>query len=105
MQNLIKKLGKALLFSRNQVFCLKNWKLWRAPTRMQCNNFVEILCTFSAKQCLQKDIWFFFIIIILDFELFAKLKKEKNGFYTLTETMFMNNPRSKQNKKPPNTLL
>ena len=29
-----KNLDKALLFSRNQVFCLKTWKLWRAPTTL-----------------------------------------------------------------------
>ena len=28
-----------LLFSRNQVFCLKIWKIWRAPTTLQFNIF------------------------------------------------------------------
>ena len=32
-------LGKVLLLSRNQVFCLKIWKLWRAPTILQFNIF------------------------------------------------------------------
>ena len=32
-------LDQALLFSRNQVVCLKNWKLWRAPTTTDFNNF------------------------------------------------------------------
>ena len=36
--------------------------------------------------------------ICLELELFAKIKK-KPGFYTLTETRFINNSRSKQNKK------
>ena len=26
---------KALSFSRNQVFCLKNWKFWQAPMTME----------------------------------------------------------------------
>ena len=34
-----KSVDKALLFSRNEVFCLKNWKLWRAPTTLDFNNF------------------------------------------------------------------
>ena len=39
----------------------------------------------------------------LDLELFAKIKK--TGFYTLDFYTFINNSRSKQNKKNPNTLL
>ena len=38
--------GKPPLFSRNQVFCLKNWKLWRAPTtigfKFFCWNFAHV---------------------------------------------------------------
>ena len=34
-----KNSDKALLFSRNQVFCLKIWKLWWAPTTLQFNIF------------------------------------------------------------------
>ena len=34
-----KSLDEALLFSRNQVFWLKNWKLWRAPTTIEFNIF------------------------------------------------------------------
>ena len=32
-------LDKALLFPRNQAICLKNWKLWRAPTTTKFNIF------------------------------------------------------------------
>ena len=39
MQNTIKKLDKLLLFLSNQVFCLKFWKLWRAPATLQFNIF------------------------------------------------------------------
>ena len=39
MQNPIQNLDKALLFPRNEVFCLKNWKPWRAPTTLDFNSF------------------------------------------------------------------
>ena len=62
MQNPIKNLDKALLFWRNQVFCLKNW---RAQTA------IEFICK----------------------------NKKRPGFNTVKETRFINNSRSKQNKK------
>ena len=39
MQNPIQNLDRALLFLRNQVFCLKNWKLSQAPTTRDFNIF------------------------------------------------------------------
>ena len=39
-----------------------------------------------------------FILFCLDLDLFAKIKK-RTGFFTLTETIFINNSRSEQNKK------
>ena len=41
-----------------------------------------------------------FFLFCLELELFAKIKK-KPGFYTLTETRFINISRFKQNKKNP----
>ena len=41
-----------------------------------------------------------FFLFHLDLELFAKIKK-KTGFYTLVFYTFINNSRSKQNKKNP----
>ena len=38
-------------------------------------------------------------LFCLELELFAKIKKKIPGFYTLTETRFINNLRSKQNNK------
>ena len=39
-------LDKALLFPRNQAICLKNWKLWQAPTTTKfnifCWNFAQV---------------------------------------------------------------
>ena len=58
-----KNLGKVLSFSRNQVFCLKIWKLWRAPTTIQFNIFfAETSQTFPIYQCLQKCVRDFFIL-------------------------------------------
>ena len=65
-----KNLDKALLFSRDQVFCLKIWKIRRAPTTLRlsisCWKFAHL-----TYQCLQKGVWSFFIH--LDLELFAKI--------------------------------
>ena len=63
MQNPIQKLDKALLFSRNQVFCLKNRKFERAPTPIKLIFFVEILHTFPTHQCLKKGFQDFFNFI------------------------------------------
>ena len=53
-----KNLDKALLFSKNQVFCLKIWKIRRAPTTLQFNifrwNFAHVTC-----QCLQNGVFLF----------------------------------------------
>ena len=62
------------MFSRNQVFCLKIWKLWRAPTTLQfnifCWNFVHVsYLPMSTKEGEG------FILFWLDLELFAKIKK------------------------------
>ena len=53
-------LDKALLFPRNQAICLKNWKLWRAPTTTKFNIFCWNLHMFTTWQCLQKDVLNFF---------------------------------------------
>ena len=74
MQNTIQNLDKALLFSRNQVFCQKIWKLCRVPTILQFNIFAETLHMFSTYQCLQKGVWDF--LFYLDLELLAKIKKD-----------------------------
>ena len=55
---LYKNLDKAPWFSRNQVFCLKIWKLWRAPTTLQFNIFCWNIAhvsylPMSAKGCVR----------------------------------------------------
>ena len=49
-------IDKVLLFSRKQVICLKNWKVWRAPTTTKFNifwwNFAHFsYLTMSTKAC------------------------------------------------------
>ena len=65
-------LDKALLFPRNQVICLKNRKLWGAPTTIKfnifCWNFAHVsYLTMSTKMCWE---WFYFC---LDLELLIML--------------------------------
>ena len=65
-------LDKALLFPRNQAICLKNWKLWRAPTASKfnnfCLNFAHVSClTMSTKACSG------FFLFCLDLELLIKV--------------------------------
>ena len=67
-------MDKTLLFLRNQVFCLKNWKLWRAPTTIDfnnlCWNFADVpYLPMSTKECVG------FFYFCLELELFAKIKK------------------------------
>ena len=93
-----RNLGKALLFSRNQVLCLKIWKLWRVP--YSSIFFVETSLTFSTYQCLQKRLRDFFYFSI-DLELFAKIRK--TGFlHTCFFTFLLI---TQDLNKIPNTLL
>ena len=96
MQNLIQKFRQSPLLSRNQVFYLKNWKLWRAPTTIDVNNFCWNFAHVPYLQMSTKGCVGF--LFCLECALFAKIKKIP-GVYTLTETSFINNSRSKQNKK------
>ena len=94
-----KILDKALLFSINQVFCLKNWKFWRAPNAIDfdnfCWNFAHVpYLPMSTKRC----VGFFFILL----RIWVICQNQKiSGFYTLTKTSFIDNLRSKQNKRNP----
>ena len=70
-----KNLDKALLFLRNQVFRLKIWKLWRAPTILQFNIFCWNFAHFfylplSKKGCVGPSLFY------LGLELFVKIKKD-----------------------------
>ena len=92
-----KNLDKALLFLRNQVFCLKIWKYWRTPTILQfnifCWNFAHVFYLPMSKT---GRVGFSFILLrswnICN-------NKKRPGFYTLIFCTFFNNSRSNQNKK------
>ena len=96
-------LDKALLFPRNQVICLKNWKLWRASTTIEfhtfCWNFAHVsYLTMPTKRCSG----FFYIL----FKSWVNKKNVKNecvetrSFWFLQITQDLNKA-----KKVPNTLL
>ena len=61
--------GRPLLFPRNQVFCVKNWKLWWAPATIEfhifCWNFFYLVM--PAKGCAG------FFLFCLDLEFSIKV--------------------------------
>ena len=62
MQNPIQDLGKTLLFSRNQVFCLEIENFDELQLPYSAISFAEIAHRFPTYQCLQKgvrDIFYF----------------------------------------------
>ena len=66
-------LDKALAFARNQVVCLKNWKLWRASTAVKfnilCWNFAHVpVLRMSKKGCVE-----LFFLFCVELELLIKL--------------------------------
>ena len=83
-----------LLLSRNEVFCLKNWKLRRAPTALEfnifCWNFAHVFyLVMPTKVC----VGFFFL-----FRSWVINKSVKNKCVeTRSFLIFANNRRSKQN--------
>ena len=98
-----KNLEKALLFSKKQVFFLKIWKLGRTPTILQfnmfCWNFAHAFyLPMSTRGCVG-----IFFISFRSWITFQNLKIP--GFYTLVFYTFINNSRSKQNKKDPTHTL
>ena len=97
MQNTIQKFRQSSFVFKKPVFGLKIWKLWRAPTTPQfnifCWNFAQVpYLPISTKVCVG------IFLFCLDIKLFAEIKK-RPGFYTLVFYTFINNSRSKQNKK------
>ena len=60
-----------------------------------CRNFVHV-----SYLPMSTKVFLGFSIFCLEHELFAKIKKS-SGFYTFTETRFISNSRSKQDKKYP----
>ena len=87
-----KTLDKALLFSRNTEFCLKNWKLWQTPTTVDFKYLLLKFCT-----C----VWIF--LFCLDLELFAKIKKDLVSTHSLKPDLSITQDFNKM-KKISNTL-
>ena len=92
MQNSIQKFRQSSIVSRNQVSYLKNWKFSQAPTTIDFNNFCWNFAHVPYWP-LSTKWWVEFFLFCL----------ELAGFYSLTETRFINNSRSKQNKKKSHT--
>ena len=70
-------LDKGLLFPRNRVICLKNWKLWRAPITTKfnffCWNFAHVSYLMSTKGCVVCEI---FLILFRSWVINKNLKNE-----------------------------
>ena len=99
-QNPIPK-DEALLFPRNQVICLQNWKLWRAPTVTEfnifCWNFANVSSLMSTKVC-----WGFFLILFRTWIINKNVKHDcaKTGVSKFLQiTQDLNKKKIKQNKK------
>ena len=84
-----KTLDKALLFSRNTEFCLKNWKLWQAPTTIYFKYLLLKFCT---------GVWVF--LFCLDLELFAKIKKDLISTHSLKPDLSITQDFNKMKKIP-----
>ena len=81
-------LDKAVLFPRNQAICMKNWKLWRAPT---VTKFNIILLTFCTRFLLSN--------VFKGVLLFINKNVKNECVETRSFLIFANDSRSKQNKK------
>ena len=83
---------KSLLFSRNQVLCLEFENFDELQQLQVLMIFIRILYMFPTYQCLQKVCLGFFIL--LRTQVICQ-NQERPGFYTLTETRFITNVRSR----------
>ena len=96
-----KNLDKALLFLRNEVFCLKIWKLWWAPATLRfiifCWNFAHVFYLPMS------SVGGIFFILFRSWVICKKLKTP--GFYTLFSTFLLITQDLDKIKKIPNCLL
>ena len=83
-------LDKALLFLRNQAICLKNWKLWRAPTATKF--FLLEFCTRFLLNNVSKSVFEIFFILFRSWVINKNVKNQcvETRFFFI----FANNPRS-----------
>ena len=80
-ETLHKNLDKVLLFSRSQIFCLKNWKFWRAPTTIEFNIFCWTFAHVSYLRMSTKGYPGFFFILFRSWVICKNQKRP--GFYTI----------------------
>ena len=84
------------------LFCLKIWKLWRATTILKLNIFWWNFAHVFYLPLSMKVVRNFFIL----FRSWVICKNQKRpAFYTIVFCTFINNSRSKQNKKNPKHLF
>ena len=92
------------MFSRNQAFCMKNIKLWQAPTTIRVQHFLLKLCTGFLLTNVYKRLFEIFFLFCLDLELYAKIKKDLVSTHSLFTFLLITQDLNKI-KKPPKTLL
>ena len=96
-------LNKALLFSGNQVFCLKNWNLWRAPTTLEFNGFFWNFAYVSYLPMSTKGYLGFFLFY-LDLKSFAKIENDLVSTHS-QKPVFLITQDLNEIKEIPNTLM
>ena len=95
-------LDKALLFWETRYFDWKFENFDELELSYSSIFFAETSHTFSNYKCLQKGVWDFFIL--LDLELFAKIKKDLVSTHLLFTLLLITQDLNKL-KKIPRTLL
>ena len=69
-------LGRPLLFPRNQAFCLKNWKFWRAPVTIEFNIFYWKFFTSFLLSNVYKSVHGIFFILFRSWVINQSVKSE-----------------------------
>ena len=90
-----KNLDKALLFLRNQVFCLKFENFDELQVLYSSIYLAETSHKFSTYHCLKMGVCNFFNFI----QILSYLQKIKTWFLLIRFCTFINNSKSKQNKE------
>ena len=103
MQNTVQKFRQSSIVFEKPGILSENLETDELQLPYRSIFFVETSHTVSTYQCLQKGVWEFFLISFRSQIICRNLKRP--GFYTLVFYTFINNSRSKQNKKIPHTIL
>ena len=103
MENTIQKFRQSSIVFKKPGILSENLETLTSSNYLTVQYFLLKLRTRFLLTSVYKRVCEIFLFY-LDLELFAKIKI-KPGFYTLIFYNFINNSRSKQNKKIPHTLL